>query len=355
MRVLTVVGARPQFVKAAPVSRALRVRHEERLLHTGQHYDEALSRVFFEDLRIPEPDVQMDVAGLGIGPRIATMVRGIRAEIEACHPDVVMVYGDTDSTLAGALAARRLGVPLAHVEAGLRSHNLRMPEEVNRIAADHVSDLLLCPTEASRLQLEREHVRGHAVVVGDVMLDACLQAADAGRALGVGRQLGVEPGAYYSCTLHRAENTDDGSRLRSIVRTLDSLDLPVLLPCHPRTRAALTREGLLAGLTGLRLIDPLRYPQMLGLVADSRALLTDSGGLQKEAYFLGVPCVTLREETEWVETVECGWNRLAGADADRIRACVAEASAPPGDRDLDAYGGGHAADVLVTALEEAFA
>ena len=194
MRVLTVVGARPQFVKAAPVSRALRVRHEERLLHTGQHYDDALSRVFFEDLRIPAPDVHMDVAALDVGQRLAAMVRGIRAEIAASQPDVVMVYGDTDSTLAGALAARREGVPLAHVEAGLRSHNLRMPEEVNRIAADHVSDLLLCPTEVSRAQLLRERARGRAVVVGDVMLDACLQSADAGRALRVLERFGLERG-----------------------------------------------------------------------------------------------------------------------------------------------------------------
>ncbi len=355
MRVLTVVGARPQFVKAAPVSRALRQRHEERLLHTGQHYDAALSDVFFEDLRIPPPDAHLNVAGLATGVRMATMVRGIRDQIRVQEADVLLIYGDTDSTLAGALAARQLGVPLVHVEAGLRSHNLRMPEEINRISADHLSDLCLCPTPSAAEQLAREGASASVAVVGDVMLDACLNAAEAGRDLGIAGRLGVEPGGYYSCTLHRAENTDDSGRLRSITRALDGLDLPVLLPCHPRTRAALKREGLEAGLSGLRLLDPLRYSEMLGLVADSRALLTDSGGLQKEAYFLAVPCVTLRDETEWVETLEGGWNRLAGADEARIRECVAAASAPEGAPDLEFYGGGNAAAAVVAALEEHFA
>ncbi len=355
MRVLTVVGARPQFVKAAPVSRALRVRHEERLLHTGQHYDAALSDVFFVDLAIPAPDVHLKVAGLGSGARIARMVRGIADELRSARPDVLMVYGDTDSTLAGALAAREARVPLAHVEAGLRSHNLRMPEEINRICCDHLSALLLCPTPSSADQARRERVSGRIDVVGDVMLDACLFAAKRGRESGVAERLGIEPDGYYASTLHRAENTDDGERLRSIVRALDDLDLPVVLPCHPRTRAALAREGLADGLRGLRLVDPLRYPEMLGLVSGARALLTDSGGLQKEAYFLSVPCVTLRDETEWTETVASGWNRLAGTGEAEIRAAVSAAAAPETAPDLDVYGGGQAAGRVVSALERSFA
>jgi len=355
MRVVTVVGARPQFVKAAPVSRALRIRHDERLLHTGQHYDAALSDVFFEDLDIPAPDVHLEVAGLATGARIAHMVRGIAEELRSTRPDVLMVYGDTDSTLAGALAAREVGVALAHVEAGLRSHNLCMPEEINRISCDHLSALLLCPTPSSAEQARRERVSGRIEVVGDVMLDACLYAAERGRAMGVAARLGLARGTYYAATLHRAENTDDGERLRSIVRALDDLDLPVVLPCHPRTRAALAREGLGDALSGLRIVDPLRYPEMLGLVSASRALLTDSGGLQKEAYFLSVPCVTLRDETEWTETLDGGWNRLAGADEARIRAAVAAAGAPAGEPDLAFYGGGCAAAKVTAALESAFA
>ena len=364
MQVLTVVGARPQFVKAGPVSRALRAAHGERLLHTGQHYDEALSDVFFEDLQIPPPDVLLDVAGLSTGERFARMIEGIAAEVAAHRPDVVMVYGDTDSTLAGALAAREHGVPLAHVEAGLRSHNLRMPEEVNRIGADHLSALLLCPTEAAAEQARAEHVAGRIEVVGDVMLDACRDAAGRGRAAAPWTRHGLEEGGYFASTLHRAENTDDPARLRAIVRALDSLELPVLLPCHPRTRAALAREGLLddvraragepAASGGLRIVDPVRYPEMLGLVAGSRALLTDSGGLQKEAYFLSVPCVTLRDETEWTGTLHGGWNRLVGADPDRIREAAAASSLPEGAPDLGKYGGGQAATLLVAALEASF-
>jgi len=347
VRVLTVVGARPQFVKAAPVSRALREECEEILVHTGQHYDDAMSDVFFRDLRIPAPDVHLGVGnagGAGPGARLAAMIRGIAATIRDRAPQCVMVYGDTDSTLAGALAASEAGIPLAHVEAGLRSRNLRMPEEVNRVAADHLSGLLLAPTPGAADALRRECAGGRIEVVGDVMLDACLSVADAAKALGVPARFGLEPGGYYAATLHRAENTDDTLRLSAIVRALDSLDLPVVLPCHPRTRAALAQHGFDAGLRGLRLVDPLPYPDMMGLLAAARGLLTDSGGLQKEACFLSVPCVTLRDETEWVETVASGWNRLAGADPARIVAAVA-AMKPPGERpDLELYGGGRAAE-----------
>jgi UDP-N-acetylglucosamine 2-epimerase len=240
------------------------------------------------------------------------------------------------------------------VEAGLRSFDLAMPEEINRIASDHSSALLLSPTQTAVAQLRTERARGRIEFVGDVMLDACLAAADEARALGVPARHGVAPRRYYAATVHRAANADDPARLAAIVGVLDSLDLPVLLPCHPRTAAAIRRAGLDAGLKGLRLIPPLPHLEMLGLVADARALVTDSGGLQKEACFLAVPCVTLRDETEWVETVAAGWNRLAGADPVRIRAALA-ASPPPGAKpDLTIYGDGHAARRIVAALESAF-
>ena len=355
MRVLTVVGARPQFVKAAAVSHVLRERHEEVLVHTGQHYDAALSDVFFRDLNIPAPDAHLGVSSGAAGPRLAAMIRGIAGIVSSRRPDAMLVYGDTDSTLAAALAAREAGVRLAHVEAGLRSFNLRMPEEVNRIASDHIADLCLCPTQTSAAELRREKARGAIEVVGDVMLDVCLRAAAAARALNVPARHGVAPGGYYAATLHRAENTDDPARLASIMAALDSLDLPVLLPCHPRTAAALARAGLGAGRGSLHLLPPAPYPQMIGLMADARAVLTDSGGLQKEAYFLAVPCVTLRDETEWVETVAGGWNRLAGADTVRIRDAVEAAKPQAAAPDLEQFGGGRSAQRVVLALERAFA
>jgi UDP-N-acetylglucosamine 2-epimerase len=354
LKLLTIVGARPQFVKAGPVSRELRRRHEEILVHTGQHYDSEMSDAFFGGGGAPAPDVNLGVHEGDAGTRLATMVRGIAAEIARHRPRVVMVYGDTDSTLAGALAAREAGVPLAHVEAGLRSFNLAMPEEINRIGADHSSALLLCPTETAVAQLRKERAGGRIEFAGDVMLDVVLGIASAARALKVAARHGAEPRRYYAATLHRASNTDDAARLAALVGVLDSLDLPVLLPCHPRTRAAIARAGLDANLRGLRLLPPVPHAEMLGLVAESRALLTDSGGLQKEAYFLAVPCVTLREETEWVETVASGWNRLAGADPERIRAAVGALRPLDGSPDLSVYGGGEASRRIVAALESAF-
>jgi UDP-N-acetylglucosamine 2-epimerase len=351
MKVLTVVGARPQFVKASVVSRALRARHEEILVHTGQHYDDALSDAFFRELGIPNPDVRLDVGDAEGAPRLAAMIRGVAGAVASRRPDLVLVYGDTDSTLAGALAARESGVRVAHVEAGLRSGNLRMPEEVNRIATDHLADVLLCPTSGAADALRRERARGRVEIVGDVMLDACLAVVDAARRLGAPARHGVAPRGYFVATIHRAENTDDPQRLAAIVDALDALELPVLLPCHPRTALALENAGLATSPHALRLLPPLSYAEMTGLVADARAVLTDSGGLQKEAYFLGVPCVTLREETEWRETVARGWNRLAGADAARIREAVAAARVPDVAPDLAEFGGGEASRRVVDAIE----
>jgi UDP-N-acetylglucosamine 2-epimerase len=364
--VLTVVGARPQFVKAAAVSRALRRRHGEVLVHTGQHYDAGLSGVFFRDLGLPEPDAHLGgpaggpgaTVGSTVGPgaRLAAMVRGLAREVGERRPDAVLVFGDTDSTQAGAFAAREARVPLVHVEAGLRSDNLRMPEEVNRIVADHLAGLNLCPTPRAAERLARERVSGRTVVVGDVMLDVCLEVAAHLRAAAPEGQAPHWPGApetpYLAATVHRAENTDDPVRLSEIVRGLDGLGLPVVMPCHPRTRAALRRAGLERSLSGLSLVEPLAYPDMLALLLGARALLTDSGGLQKEAMFLGVPCLTLREETEWPETVELGWNRLVPAEARGIARAVAELTRPPGAPDLAGWGGGRAAEAVVEALED---
>ncbi|MCA8925530.1 MAG: UDP-N-acetylglucosamine 2-epimerase (non-hydrolyzing) [Planctomycetes bacterium] len=350
MRVTSVVGARPQFVKAAPVSRALEAAgHRERLVHTGQHYDAALSADQFQALGLRAPDVNLNVGAGSIPQQTARMLEGLGALLEAERPDWVLVYGDTTSTLAAALAASQLGVPLVHVEAGLRSFDHRMPEERNRILTDRLSDLLLCPGPSSAAQLRREEVRGRVEVVGDVMLDAVrayLPRADPA----VLARLGLRPKGYALATLHRASNTDDPARLIAWFEALAALEPEVVLPLHPRTRAALERarpEWLDAPPAGLRLIPPVHYVDMLALARDAAHVLTDSGGLQKEAYFLGVPCVTLRRETEWTETVELGWNALA--EPEGLAAAVARpvpAERPP------LYGDGEAAAAVVAALEQ---
>ena len=350
MRVLTLVGARPQFVKAAPVSRALRVAHEERLVHSGQHWDDALSRVFFQQLDLPAPDVHLGVAGMSTAERLGHITRRTRAEVRAWRPDVVLVYGDTDTTLAGALAARAEGVPLAHIEAGLRSGDRKMPEEINRVAVDHVSDVLLCPTRSAASTLRSERATGAVIVVGDVMLDALLETpAEIGA--GTLERLSCEPGAYLLATIHRAANTDDPERLTSLLRALDDLGRDVVLPCHPRTRAAITDLPVPCVLRHVRLIAPLGRIEMIALLRHAAGVLTDSGGVQKEAWFLGVPCITLRQETEWGETLEGGWNVLVGAHAGRITEAVRRLGDARLERDLDVFGGGRAAGRVVDALE----
>lgn len=318
MRLLTVLGARPQFVKAAPLSRALRGHHEEVLVHTGQHYDYLMSAVFFEELGIASPAHHLGVGSGTHAAQTAAMLVGLEALMTADRPDAVLVYGDTNSTLAGALTAAKLQIPVAHVEAGLRSFNRAMPEEHNRIVTDHLSNWLFVPSAIGERQLRTEGVAAGVYVVGDIMLDAILQYAD--RAEQVSRYpgaAGVSPGDYYLCTVHRAENTDAPERLTSILSGLSRLDKPVVFPVHPRTRKALVESGLLPS-SNVHLIEPVGYLDMLQLVRNASAVLTDSGGVQKEAYYLEAPCVTLRTETEWVETVTVGWNRLAGTDADAI-------------------------------------
>jgi UDP-GlcNAc3NAcA epimerase len=313
--VATVVGARPQFIKAAVVSRALRstFRAEEVLIHTGQHYDENMSDVFFAELEIPQPDFHLGVGSGSHGAQTGHMLEKLERVLVDEKPDWVLVYGDTNSTLAGALAAAKLHVPIAHVEAGMRSFNRRMPEEINRVLVDHASDMLFAPTETAVENLRREGIVGRGVrLVGDVMYDAALYYGTKAEQLsGILGTCDLAPEGYVLATVHRAENTEDLKRLRVIVGGLGVVaeELPVVLPLHPRTRAALARGGILEEASRhIRLIEPVGYMDMVMLEKNSRLVATDSGGVQKEAFFYRVPCVTLREETEWVELVESGWN-----------------------------------------------
>jgi len=318
MRIVSVIGARPQFIKAAVVSRALRQRHSEVLVHTGQHYDANMSAIFFDELDIPSPDVNLEVGSGPHGEQTGAMLAGIEGVLLREHPAWALVYGDTNSTLAGALAAAKLGIPVAHVEAGLRSFNRAMPEEINRVVADHLSTLLFCPSQTAVNNLAAEGITRGVHLVGDVMADALAFAAErAQRRSTVLARLGIAGQGYLLATVHRAENTDDPSRLGQILGALDALEEPVLFPVHPRTRKAIEALGYRPA-PQVRLLDPVGYLDMVRLEQSARMILTDSGGVQKEAYWLGVPCVTLRNETEWVETVQAGWNVLVGADASRI-------------------------------------
>lgn len=351
MKIVTVLGARPQFIKAAPVSRQLGVFAEEVIVHTGQHHDASMSDVFFAELSLPAPRYHLGIGGGTHGAMTGAMLAGIEAVLLSERPDWVLVYGDTNSTLAGALAAAKLHIPVAHVEAGLRSFNRRMPEEINRVMADHVSTLLFAPTETAVRHLANEGICRGVHQVGDVMLDAVRmfrEKADQHQNLLEARQLAA--GEYYLATVHRAENTDDLVQLERIVSALRALDLPVVLPLHPRTRKALEAANRMACLDHprLRVIEPVGYLEMLVLEASARAILTDSGGVQKEAYFLGVPCVTLRAETEWPETVDAGWNVLVGTEPDAIVAAAIRAR--PGEGPPVGFGDGAASHRIAQVL-----
>lgn len=330
MKVVSIIGARPQFIKCAPVSRELRQLAQEVLVHTGQHYDDSMSGVFFRELGLPEPDYHLGVGSGPHGRQTGEMLTKIEAILLEERPEVVLVYGDTNSTLAGALSASKLHVPIAHVEAGLRSFNRRMPEERNRVLTDHLSDLLLCPTETAVDNLRREGITKGVHLVGDVMYDALLDSVERAESVStVYERLGLEPGRYLLATVHRAENTDQLSRLEGIMTALVSLadsGRTIVFPVHPRTRKQLNRLSLNCS-DRLRLIDPLPYLDMVLLEAHAQLIATDSGGIQKEAYWLGVPCLTLRDETEWIETVRSGWNRLVGTQPHHIVAAAQEASA----------------------------
>jgi len=324
MKILSVVGARPQFIKASPLSLEIRRRHDERLLHTGQHYDYGMSDVFFEGLGIPKPDYHLGIGSGKHGAQTGAMLAAIEAVLEKDKPDTVIVYGDTNSTLAGALAASKLHIPVAHVEAGLRSFNRAMPEEINRILTDHLSTWLFVPSMTSRDQLCQEGIEAGVHVVGDIMYDALLMHRERAEAHSrILDHLGLSPRSYYVATIHRAENTDKKGNLVRLLEAMNRLPKPVVLPLHPRTSHKMGEYGLQPG-GNVRCIDPLGYLDMLKLQQKASCVLTDSGGVQKEAYYLEVSCVTLRSETEWVETVTTGWNLLCGTDPDRIVAGVAQ-------------------------------
>lgn len=358
---ITVVGARPQFVKAAMVSRALAAggRVHDRLLHTGQHYDAEMSGRFFADLQLPDPAWHLGIGSGPHGAQTGRMLEGIEAVLRAHQPDLVIVHGDTNSTLAGALAAAKLGIPVAHVEAGLRSGNRRMPEEINRVLTDQVSALLFAPTPAAMAHLAREGIAGErCFLVGDVMYDAVLAFADGASASPVLAEAGLERGGYLLATVHRAENTGSPAQLITILEGLSTAaaSLPVVLPLHPRTRALLAEAGLSSDRwPGVRLLPPVSYFDMLALEAGARLILTDSGGVQKEAFFHRVPCLTLRHETEWTELLEVGWNRLVPPETpEAIAGAVRDAldSPRPAEPAAALYGGGRAAQAIAERLGE---
>ena len=365
MKILTILGARPQFIKAATVSRAIQARDdiEETIVHTGQHFDANMSEVFFEQLDIPKPHHNLGIASLNHGAMTGRMLEQIEVLIQQEQPDWVLVYGDTNSTFSGALAAAKLQVPVAHVEAGLRSHNPAMPEEINRVLTDRISTLLLCPTVNAVNNLKHEGFPFPATSadkgqqkqrienIGDVMYDAVLYYRDRARKQVNLESYQLQEKAYALCTLHRQENTDDPARLNSIFSALRTIaqDLPVVLPLHPRTKAKLAQLNNRSALNGLILLEPLPYLEMQRLQMSAKLILTDSGGMQKEAFFHQVPCITLRDETEWVETVEAGWNHLVGADEDKIITAAQGNSMPP-KQQTALYGDGSAAIEIINHL-----
>jgi UDP-GlcNAc3NAcA epimerase len=360
MKLLTIVGARPQFIKASVVSRAICSLNEsgagghitEEILHTGQHYDNNMSQVFFEELGIPEPAINLSVGSGTHGDTTGRMLVGIEREIVRRKPDYVLVYGDTNSTLAGALAAVKLHVPVAHVEAGLRSFNRKMPEEINRVLTDQVSDLLFCPTRTALQNLKAEGITRGTKHIGDVMYDVALMFGEiAAQRSTILTDLGVRRKSYYLATVHRAENTDNHDRLCNILAAFNCIGTsatPVIFPVHPRTHAILTSLRTSMSSSGdVRFIKPVSFLDMLQLEKHAQAIFTDSGGVQKEAYFHGVPCVTLRDETEWTETVAAGWNQVVGVDTENIVAAVGRAAR---GETIEDYGTGSAAVSVAETL-----
>lgn len=351
MKIATIIGARPQFIKASAVSRLLSDLVDEVIIHTGQHYDFNLSRIFFDELEIPEPKYHLGVGSGSHGAQTGDILIKTDKILIDEMPDWVMVYGDTNSTLAGALAATKLHMKIAHIEAGLRSFNRRMPEEINRILTDHMSDVLFCPSEVAIQNLAREGIKDNAIIVGDVMADSLYFAVDrAVASSSILNKLNVLPGKYFLATVHRAENTGSIHILTNILTALANLHLPVIFPIHPRTRTAIENFGLrrLLNMPNIRIIDPLGYVDMIQLEQSANMILTDSGGIQKEAYWLKVPCITLRDETEWVETVETGWNVLVGTDTSNIIRRINEFQIPESQPPL--YGNGEAAQNIVNYL-----
>ena len=351
MKIMTIVGARPEFIQIAPVTRAIRRRHTEIMVHTGQHYDENMSSVFFSDLGIPEPDVNLGVGGGGHGQMTGQMLMKMEAAMLEYAPDWVVVFGDTNSTIAGGLAAAKLHLPVAHIEAGLRSYDRKMPEEVNRVLTDHLSTLLFAPTAAAVENLAKEGITEGVKMVGDVRVDVVMQTVDRSKARQAAllQATGLAAGeAFVLATIHRASNTDDRARLTEIVSAFNTLDLPVVLPVHPRLKKMMGEFGLTFS-GNVRPIDPIGFVDMVALLDSCRIVVTDSGGLQKEAYMLRRPAVTVRDTTEWIETVHSGWNRLT-EPAD-FKAAAAAALAPPPAAHPDFYGAPGVCERIVDELE----
>lgn len=350
VKIMSVVGARPQFVKLAPIAHALTAAgHEHVIVHTGQHYDPMLSDVFFRDLGIPEPDAHLGVGSGSHGVQTGAMLAHMDEVLGRFEPDCVLVYGDTNSTLAAAVSAVKLHYPVAHLEAGLRSFNRAMPEEHNRVLTDHAADLCLAPTEVAMEHLATEGLASRSQLVGDVMTDVLFQVRDAVQASDAANPLaGVDaPEGYYVATIHRAENTDEPERLREVVEALAAADRPVVLLAHPRVRAKAADHGISLDAGALVTRDPLAYPELIAAVLGSAGVVTDSGGLQKEAFLLRVPCTTVRRETEWVETIDLGWNVLANTSEEITAALTRPA---PQATDAAPYGDGHAAERAVEAI-----
>ncbi|QSX00758.1 non-hydrolyzing UDP-N-acetylglucosamine 2-epimerase [Haloterrigena alkaliphila] len=352
MRVCSIVGARPQFVKAAVVSDAIREVGEEVLVHTGQHYDEEMSAVFFEELGIPEPDFNLGVKSDTHGRQTAKMIAEIEPIVEETDPDVILLYGDTNSTLAGAIVGSKCDTVVAHVEAGLRSHNRDMPEEINRVLTDHASDLCFPPSESAVDALASEGITDGVYWTGDVMYDSVLAVRD--RVANISTvldDLGVEAGEFILATVHRQSNTDRRENLESILAGLEDAQKPIVFPAHPRTVEALEEYGLRERADdALEIVEPLGYLDFVRLLDTADRVVTDSGGVQKEAFFLETPCVTLREETEWTETVDAGWNELVGTDTERIRAALTDERTP--ETSPNPYGDGTASRRIAEILKE---
>lgn len=333
MKILTVIGARPQFIKASMLSKAIKSNSkiEEVIVHTGQHYDDNMSAVFFKQLNLPKPDYYLGVGSGSHGKQTAKMLVELENVMTSVNPDIVLVYGDTNSTLAGSLAASKLHIPVAHVESGLRSFNKKMPEEINRLVTDHLSDWLFCPSQAATENLRSEGIAKGVYLTGDIMYDSVLYFKDhALQQSTILKDLSLSQKGYYLATIHRAENTDKPERLTSILKAFQQLNTDVVLPLHPRTKRKIDHYKLteLISSPHIKIVDPLKYFDMLTIASQANVILTDSGGLQKEAYMLQVPCITLRDETEWVETVQSGWNHLTGADTQQITDTVKTIQTP---------------------------
>ena len=350
LKICSVIGARPQFIKASPLSAVLREKFEEIMIHTGQHYDHGMSQRFFDELDIPEPEYNLGVGSGGHGAQTAAMLKLLEELFIKEKPDAVLVYGDTNSTLAGALSAVKLHIPVAHVEAGLRSFNRKMPEEINRIVTDHVSDFLFVPSETSKKNLLKEGIIKGVHVVGDIMYDSILMHGPRAREKSnILSKLKIKNENYYLATIHRAENTDVKDQLDNIFRVFSELDKIVILPLHPRTKIRMEEFSLKVS-DNIKILEPAGYLDMLQLMQSAKSVLTDSGGVQKEAYYLRVPCVTLRKETEWTETVDAGWNTVANSDKEIILSVTERSDEIRLLPHPDLYGSGNTASEIVKIL-----